>query len=670
MKQFVLMVTLGAAVTGTLVLNRYPFPEDDFILTMVAYKRHQLYQILYWGWRVLPYTTSAVGFAAIFAFLYVFGGDDKSTPDGTLPPYPAPKDSEPLQVVLGEVHHQTKQRKVAAPKWRILPERGLYTGTIAFGGIGSGKTTAVIQPMARQILNWRAKDPAWKVGGIVLEVKGGFCRDVKQILDTAGRSEDYIELGLEGKYRYNPLHNKMDAFALAYSIGMVITQLHGKGNEPFWQQAYTNLMKFLLMLNRVETGYCTFFDLYTCAISPALVAKKIAKIQAEFATIAALSAERDEKIYVVIDQMWYIRHGDRLRDWEWATTESGQLKTETNPELLAYLDKENILYKPELPPELPDPSGQILRLAYFEAVHRWYTQDWMSIEQRLRTSIVEGITFFLSMFDSNPELREVFCPPKECYDPVANADGKYGTPLPEMTDILERGWVLALNFPQGTDAAKSKLFTCMLKLNFQQAMINRIPKMALLPNQPWRPILFLADEYHEICTVGQNDPGGDEKFFALSRQSKCIPVVVTQGISSLLSTLPRDSWQTLVQHFRTQLFMSTADTKTAEYMTARAGKTEQVVTTYSMSENAQEARPSMITGRVIVSKTGLTVNKSYSWQLKNMFEPNALMEMPTYQAVAFVFDGREQHTPTRMYLKPYYVDPNIGYFEQREKELI
>jgi hypothetical protein len=51
--------------------------------------------------------------------------------------------------------------------------------------------------------------------------------------------------------------------------------------------------------------------------------------------------------------------------------------------------------------------------------------------------------------------------------------------------------------------------------------------------------LFLCDEYHAFATVGENDPSGDEKFFALSRQAKCIPIVATQSLSSLRSTLPR-----------------------------------------------------------------------------------------------------------------------------------
>jgi len=39
---------------------------------------------------------------------------------------------------------------------------------------------------------------------------------------------------------------------------------------------------------------------------------------------------------------------------------------------------------------------------------------------------------------------------------------------------------------------------------------------------------FLCDEYQHFATVGESDPTGDEKFFSLSRQPKCIPIVATQ----------------------------------------------------------------------------------------------------------------------------------------------
>jgi len=99
-------------------------------------------------------------------------------------------------------------------------------------------------PFAEQILSYRASDPERRASALILEVKGDFCFKVRKLLDTYHRCEDYVEISLAGDYRYNPLHNDQDAYALAFGIASLLNNLFGRGKEPFWQQAYTNLVKF------------------------------------------------------------------------------------------------------------------------------------------------------------------------------------------------------------------------------------------------------------------------------------------------------------------------------------------------------------------------------------------------------------------------------------------
>ncbi|MGD0129981.1 MAG: hypothetical protein ABSF46_32080 [Terriglobia bacterium] len=74
-------------------------------------------------------------------------------------------------------------------------------------------------------------------------------------------------------------------------------------------------------------------------------------------------------------------------------------------------------------------SADLMKREILDAVKRWYQYDWLAIENKLRTSIVEGISVFLSLFDDNPPVKRTSCPPKEYYDPKLNADGRYGSPL-------------------------------------------------------------------------------------------------------------------------------------------------------------------------------------------------------------------------------------------------
>jgi len=120
-----------------------------------------------------------------------------------------------------------------------------------------------------------AGNPEKRIGGLVLEVKGDFCKKVRAILARLGRDADYVEISLDSNYRYNPLHNDLDAYALAYGIASLINNLFGRGKEPFWQQAYTNLVKFIILLHKVAYDYVTLFDVYECTICPDVLERKI-----------------------------------------------------------------------------------------------------------------------------------------------------------------------------------------------------------------------------------------------------------------------------------------------------------------------------------------------------------------------------------------------------------
>ena len=76
---------------------------------------------------------------------------------------------------------------------------------------------------------------------------------------------------------------------------------------------------------------------------------------------------------------------------------------------------------------------------------RWFNDDSKRIDPELRTSIVEGVSVFLSLFDDNPKVKKVFCPKKECYDNVKNANNQFGEPLPSFSWLIEQGSVCAPN---------------------------------------------------------------------------------------------------------------------------------------------------------------------------------------------------------------------------------
>ncbi len=651
------VAALLAMVTGMVLFYTRPFPEEQLFLKLIAKRRPLAFQSFRWLYRVSLFTTPYMMYIGTLSALYV--GTLKFRPRvvaGQLPRYPDPRRREDLFVVLGEVHDQRRPGPSETPDWLAVPERGLFTGIAILGAVGSGKSSCCMFPYAEQILSYKAHDPEQRIGGIVLEVKGDFCRKVKQILDRHGRGEDYVEISLDSEFRYNPLHNNLDAYALAFNIASLLNNLFGRGKEPFWQQAYTNLVKFIILLHKVAYDYVTLFNVYECAISPPLLEARIN--EAEEIGMGCR--------YVAVTAQTF---AGRVADlaglgFRHLPSENRHVALDT-PELRELLRKNRISFEPRtvLDPTCADPD----KLAKLQAVKRWFTEDWKRIEPKLRTSIVEGISVFLSLFDDNPKVKRVFCPERECYDPAKNDPKKHGSPLPSFSWLIERGKVAALNFPIGMNPGLAKAIGVMMKLDFERAVLNRVPEIEANTDKHFRQVLFLCDEYQHFATVGENDPTGDEKFFSLSRQPKCIPIIATQSISSLRSALPGESWRTLLQTFRTKVFLTLADDFSAKTASELCGREDRLKVSYNLSESGHDARVSLLTGNALSHRANITASKSYNTQKDYRFDMKVFTELRNAQSVVIAYDGLNPIPPCYCYLKPYYNDPNKSYFQQLEE---
>ncbi len=207
-----------SAVAGTLGLQAYPFPGTHPLLGLLQIERPLVYAGVAYTYAAVWFSTPFFLSSIVLSFVNVFVARwDRRPWQLALPSYPAPEHRRELSVVLGEQHHATRPGRASAPTWLAIPGRGLYTGMLIVGAIGSGTTTtACTYPYVEQLLAHRAKNPARKVAGLILEVKGDFCLHVRDILESHGRAGDYVEVGLDSPYRYNPLHDDLDAHALAY----------------------------------------------------------------------------------------------------------------------------------------------------------------------------------------------------------------------------------------------------------------------------------------------------------------------------------------------------------------------------------------------------------------------------------------------------------------------
>ena len=471
-------------------------------------------------------------------------------PFGALPSWPLSPEQPGPEIVIGEVHHPVEPKEIFNPEWLTIPERGLYTGIAIFGAVGSGKTSACMHPFAKQLLGWQADDPERRAAALMLEVKGDFCHDIRSILDKAGRGDDYLEIGMGGLWKWNPLSAWwLDSYSLAYTVASLLNQLFGKGKEPFWQQAYTNLVRWIIELHRVlPEQWVTLQQVYQCAIDPDLFAAKIK--QAE-----KWSAELNTGEVFVPSEIWKPKMYD-LADWDMKSTPDGkEMQTVYTAELAHKLKELGI--KPRIVWEPGAGDDVRERVA---AVKRWFDNDWQKLDNKIKSSIVEGVSVFLSMFDM-PDVAAVFCPPPpevsddprrigpkaraamlaekmaqadaqaegqgEDADPEPGAiraedsggvkvqesrqwpgDTIAGRPryLPPLYELIEGGKVLALNMPAGSNPALARAIGVMLKNAWLQALLMRPAQMKESPSTYFRPAVFICDEYQSFASVGEDDP--------------------------------------------------------------------------------------------------------------------------------------------------------------------
>ena len=728
---------------------RRPFPSLDEhpILALVQYHTPDFFSFMLLWYYLSPFVAVMLcGLISVTVWkVWLEGRRRDFAPFAKLPPWPLSADQKAPAIVIGEVHHPVEAREIFSPSWLTIPERGLYTGVAIFGAVGSGKTSACMNPFARQLLGWQAGNPHMRAAALILEVKGDFCHDIRQILVEAGRGQDYIELGMDSRSQWNPLSAWwLDSYSLAYTVSSLLNQLFGKGKEPFWQQAYTNLVRWIIELHRVfPDRWVTLQQVYRCAIDPELFAAKIEAAE-------KLSDDLNTGT-IFVKQHVLEAQVTHLAEWEWTVAPGGQQQQAvyTRP-LKEKLDELKIAHEIAWKPGPGEDTRERV-----EAIKRWFVHDWQALDNKIKSSIVEGVSVFLAMFDM-PDVAKVFCPaaphitddpqaiilqaqikrlkaekdaaadkagaenagakkpqaaeirytcegvtkkaqkPKTAKkpepvkaaeaawvvteaepddktpDPAAESDQAEGTApisrhLPPIYQLIEQGKVLALNMPAGINPALSRAVGVMLKNAWLQALLMRPAKMKANPGSYFRPAVFICDEYQAFASVGEDDPSGDEKSFALTRQCRCIPIVATQSISSLRAVLgSSEAWRSLLQTLRTRIFLSLSDDASAKIASELCGQVAKIKESYTISETSKRSEVSPLSGRAGGGGGSMGATKSFREQREAVFHPRDFALLSNCQAICLPYDGAQSLEPRRVYLKPHYLPAEHSYWRAKE----
>ena len=428
-------------------------------------------------------------------------------------------------------------------------------------------------------------------------------------------------------------------------------------------------MRWIVELHRLlPEGWVTLQDVYRCTIDPALFAERIGQAR-ELAEAACRASA-----VIALDDL--LARPDALAEWSWShRADEGRASAPLDPALERQLARLGVAYE-TMGGE--GAAGAELR-ERVEAIERWYTSDWMQLDTKVRTSIVEGISVFLSLFDQ-PDVARVFCPPPPGPEEEAGSMGPgpgevdaRAVPglrrrLPPLERLIEEGRVLALDMPAGTNPALARAVGVLLKNAWMQALLRRPAGAGRRPGRYLRPAVFICDEYQAFATVGEDDPAGDEKAFALTRQCRCIPVVATQSISSLRSVLPgTEAWRTLVQTLRTRIFLSLSDESSAKIASDMCGSVMKTQPSFTFTETTGRPEFSPLSGRAGGGRGSIGTSKSFRRSREPVFTPRDFQLLPNYQAVCLPYDGVKSLPARRVYLKPGHLPREAGYWRLREE---
>ena len=178
-------------------------------------------------------------------------------------------ESSNLQLLIGE--NQFNKEKI------YLPESGLYQNFLITGTIGTGKTSSAMYPFTEQFLKYNFLNPDKKLGILILDVKGNYFKQVKQFAQKYHLEKDIMEISLNSKVHYNPLHKpNLNPIVLANRLKTILLLFSENNSESFWLDKAEQILAECIKLCRLyNNGYVTFIEIHKLITEPNYYKSKI-----------------------------------------------------------------------------------------------------------------------------------------------------------------------------------------------------------------------------------------------------------------------------------------------------------------------------------------------------------------------------------------------------------
>lgn len=179
------------------------------------------------------------------------------------------RNNSSLQLLIGQ--------NISTNQKTYIPESGLYQNFLITGTIGTGKTSSAMYPFTEQFFKYNSLNPNNKLGILILDVKGNYFKQVKQFASKYHLEKDILEIGLDSKIRYNPLHKpNLTPIVLANRLKTILLLFSENNSESFWLDKAEQILAECIKLCRLyNNGYVTFIELHKLVIEPNYYKSKI-----------------------------------------------------------------------------------------------------------------------------------------------------------------------------------------------------------------------------------------------------------------------------------------------------------------------------------------------------------------------------------------------------------
>jgi hypothetical protein len=162
-----LVALMIAGAVGVWGLRAHPIATDDPFLALIAAEKPLAFHVLAYGyghatlWFTTPFFAASLLLSMVAIAVSTWPQRVRAR---SLPPYPEPEHRPTPFLVLGETHLARISGPAPDPTWLAIPQRGLYTGVMVLGAVGTGKTSACMYPYVDQLLRWRQKSETRNAG--------------------------------------------------------------------------------------------------------------------------------------------------------------------------------------------------------------------------------------------------------------------------------------------------------------------------------------------------------------------------------------------------------------------------------------------------------------------------------------------------------------------------